>query len=187
MISYKFIIFLKSSSGAQISHGDLLDATPKRAAKMMKGENFLLLKYPKTKMKFDKLSPTRFHKSKKTKTHRKDKKREREYFLPYYVVHTPVENSDGCWAGVGFYVNCKGTTAIFGHPGLDVLYTITPINTAQTLVCCNVRGFNGTQAIWFTIGCGYSTFYGSVPWGNILAVKQAQCKGIPFGTFYYLN
>lgn len=98
------------------------------------------------------------------------------------------EASFSCWAApFVFGPKCQGQ-GIFGHPGYKKGYRISVTGNASTLVCCEAKGFDAKmKEKWYSIGCGYDSFTGSVPWGNVLATEGARCRGTPFGAFVSVN
>jgi len=77
------------------------------------------------------------------------------------------------------------SVGVFGSPGWRVCYSAEQVNTAGTLLCCNVRGYSNAIERWYGIGCSNSgPVFGCVSWGNVVSVPAIQCSGTPSGTMY---
>ena len=99
------------------------------------------------------------------------------------------EASNACYAPPLVYGGvCKSKTAIIGHDGARVSYSITPTNNAKPLVCCKARGcgpsHHSSCSGWgmYDIGCSHSSFQAVLPWGSNADHPAIQCYGNPTGT-----
>ena len=75
----------------------------------------------------------------------------------------------GVWGPVS-----QGNCSLFGSPGYAHRYNWQRAAFVFTQGCVRVRGFNQAgESTWYSSGCGTSGG-ATVPWGNILAMPQAQ-------------
>lgn len=97
------------------------------------------------------------------------------------------EASWSCWAPpLVFGANCEGNVVVFGYAGYQRGYRVSIIGNTQ--VCCEAKGFDAnTRQTWYSIGCGYSSFSGTVPWGNVASTEGIRCRGTPFGSQLLIN
>lgn len=80
----------------------------------------------------------------------------------------------------------EANIAILGDPNRKVSYIITRKGNVPTLLCCEGKGYQRGIQYWASIGCGgdRGEFGGSVEWGEIAALPEVRCRGVPTGALY---
>ncbi|XP_046847327.1 uncharacterized protein LOC124440943 [Xenia sp. Carnegie-2017] len=99
-----------------------------------------------------------------------------------------------CYAGPFVYGPvCEANRGLIGITSTRITYTIEPINTVGTEICCEAlgcaQGYEKRCGSWgyYSLGCSTSSLSAVLIWGANAGKPATRCKGIPSGTLYSLS